>query len=99
MKLHYHVHNLSNFRPKDVNDLLTLFNYEGKVFKCSCYLIENGKPVKNCNKQFTFKKKVFFFKCDYYINGTKNSCEGNNFVEYNLEKVIVKSRKKTFFIP
>ena len=49
---HYHCH-FYGIGNKNTN----LFELIGKRFPCSCYLKENGKIIKYCNKTFIFKKK------------------------------------------
>ena len=92
---HYHVH----FYGKNYNNLFDLI---GKSFKCSCYFIENGRTVKYCNKYFTFKSKVQFFDCIYYIDGIKKICNNGNYYEYNLEKekikILPKDRKDYYIV-
>ena len=98
--MHYHVHNLSNFRPKDVNDLLTLFNYEGKVFKCSCYFIEDGKTIKHCKKSFIFEKLISIYNYKIQVDQITISPNDKFAYFFNLdERYDPKEKKyKKFFI-
>ena len=76
---HYHTH----FYGQYYSDLFSLI---GKRFKCSCYLIKNGKRIKNCGVYFTFKKTVRFHDFAYTIEGKRKFCNDSNFDEYSLVK-------------
>ena len=44
-EVHYHLHNLKNFYPRNQKDLLNLFDYVGKEFTCSCYYIKTASHL------------------------------------------------------
>ena len=89
---HYHTH----FYGDNYSDLFSLI---GKSFKCSCYLLKNGKIVKYCGKYFTFNKTVRFYDCVYSIEGKIKFCKGSNYDEYSLvkEKIYTKIGKSKRF--
>jgi len=89
---HYHTHFYGN-------NYSNLFSLIGKSFKCSCYLLKNGKIVKYCGEYFTFNKTVRFYDCVYSIEGKIKFCKGSNYHEYSLvkEKIYTKIRKNKRF--
>ena len=74
---HYHTHFYGQY-------FSNLFDLIGKSFKCSCYLLKNGKRVKNCGEYFTFNKTVRFHDFTYYIEGKRKVCGDSNYDEYSL---------------
>ena len=97
---HYHLHNLSNFNPRNLTDLLSLFNLVGKKFNCSCYYIRNGQTIKRCNESFKFEKIIYIYKYNIEINGISISPSDNFAYFFNLEEKYDPNEKKSkkFFI-
>ena len=99
-EIHYHLHNLSNFRPHKQEDLLNLFDCIGKKFKCSCYHIRKGKTTEYCNEYFTFEKIIYIYKYPIKIDQLSINAFNNFAYFFNLvERYDPKEKKsKKYFI-
>ena len=97
---HYCLHNLSNFNPSNENDLLNLFDYIGKQYKCSCYYIKDGKRIKYCNQYFKFEKLIYIYRYQIKIDKVSINKFDNHAYFFTLsEKIESKGKKsKKFFI-
>ncbi len=84
---HYHVYNLGK------NDKINLFSLIGKIYKCSCYCVQNNNTVKYCNKYFTFQKTVKISDFTYYVNGKKKITPGGKCDVYNIEQEKIYNKK------
>ena len=84
---HYHVHFYGN-------NYHNLFSLIGQIFKCSCFFLENGIKVKNCDKYFIFEKTVKFHDIKYIINGKEKVANYPYCDEYYLERGIFYSKKR-----
>ena len=99
-EVHYHLHNLENFYPKNQKDLLNLFDCVGKEFTCSCYYIKNGKRIKYCKETFKFEKLIYIFKYKIDINQISIKPSDKYAYFFNLEEKYDPKEKKSkkFFI-
>ena len=77
-----HYHNC-NYKETDTTNL---FNLIGQKFKCKCYYKDNNIKIKECNKYFTFQKRVLFYNYTYRINDVPITCNPPYYDEYDLEK-------------
>ena len=99
-EIHYHCHNLKNFSPNNQSDLLKLFDFVGKKFKCSCYHIQKKKTTEYCNEYFTFEKIIYIFKYPIKIGQISIDKSKNFAYFFNLEEKYDPKKKKSkkFFI-
>ena len=99
-EVHYHLHNLENFYPKNQKDLLNLFDCVGKDFTCSCYYIKNGKRIKYCKETFKFEKLIYIHKYKIDVNQISIKPSDNFAYFFNLEEKYDPKQKKSkkFFI-
>ena len=98
---HYHVYNLNFFfKPKNEQELLKVFYWVGKKFKCSCFYVRDGYRIKECEEYFTFEKIIYIYKYSIRVSKISISPYDNYTYFFYLEqKYDPKERKtKKFFI-
>ena len=83
-----------NFHPRNITNLLSLFNCVGKKFRCSCFYVRNGIKIKECNEYFIFEKIIYIYNYQFKINQVSISPSDNFAYFFNLEEKNVPKEKK-----
>ena len=59
-EVHYHLHNLKNFYPRNQKDLLNLFDYVGKNLLAHAIILKIGKQLNIVKKLLNLKNLYIY---------------------------------------